>query len=733
MRKRLIGKAFAVAMTGAMAFTATPVTANIFNVAHVVKAAEADQAEEWTYCYVGLTWAEYWAHEDVYNAGNASSSDVLDSKKESDKGGYDVITRATAKHGLHRGSYQCMATIFTTDADGKTGPEYKVSHWSDDGKTIYLTDGSSVSWNKGKITDNGNTYTMSHYEVSGIKYVPVAVKTSQLNDLKAKYQVVENGGTLTGGYTEVNLSAYTATANVTANTNGLKTATENSDGSFSFSARKTGSESGLKDTAIKKVDSDKITVTVQPGAGSYGEFLRVDLNGDAYGDLGSNMQAVTWTYYGYDDTYSKPLATYGTKFAADNWMHKSMGIQLGLTESIRCQLPEDYDGTGYWKLTISALGYEDFSFNIQATGDNIANAKDATDTEKSDLQKLIDQANDMKADKDSYCDGQDKAWADLDTELGEAVDALKDKVIYSGTVKECTSHLTAAMKAVTKKNYKTITTPASTSKDGSIVVKCSNCGDVKSTTTIAKIKSIALNKTSFTENGKVQKATVVAKDSANKTIAASNYTVSYSNSNSKKTGTYTATVKFNGKNYTGTKKLTYKINAKAPAKTTVKLSKAKKTSLKASWSKVANATSYEVQYGTSKSFKGAKTVKVSSKSSSKTISLSSILATLLATSRSSAIEMCPLPSVSNLSSISACFSAVKSSFKSATIFAVFIKSDKVTSSTFVMVFAEIGIVNIVEPTIVQAVIPAIILFSFIISPHFQLNSYNPVNLLYHNN
>ena len=619
MRKRLIGKAFAVAMTGAMAFTATPVTANIFNVAHVVKAAEADQAEEWTYCYVGLTWAEYWAHEDVYNAGNASSSDVLDSKKESDKGGYDVITRATAKHGLHRGSYQCMATIFTTDADGKTGPEYKVSHWSDDGKTIYLTDGSSVSWNKGKITDNGNTYTMSHYEVSGIKYVPVAVKTSQLNDLKAKYQVVENGGTLTGGYTEVNLSAYTATANVTANTNGLKTATENSDGSFSFSARKTGSESGLKDTAIKKVDSDKITVTVQPGAGSYGEFLRVDLNGDAYGDLGSNMQAVTWTYYGYDDTYSKPLATYGTKFAADNWMHKSMGIQLGLTESIRCQLPEDYDGTGYWKLTISALGYEDFSFNIQATGDKIANAKDATDKEKSDLQKLIDQGNEMKADKDSYCDRQDKAWADLDTELGEAVDALKDEVIYSGTVKECTSHLTAAMKAVTKKIYETITTPASTSKDGSIVVKCSNCGDVKSTTTIAKIKSIALNKTSFTENGKVQKATVVSKDSANITIAASNYTVSYSNSNSKKPGTYTATVKFNGKNYAGTKKLTYKINAKAPAKTTVKLSKAKKTSLKASWSKVANATSYEVQYGTSKSFKGAKTVKVSSKSSSKVL------------------------------------------------------------------------------------------------------------------
>lgn len=620
MRKRLIGKAFAVAMTGAMAFTASPVTANIFNVAHIVKAAQADQASEWTYCYVGLTWAEYWANEGVYNANNTSSSDVLDSRQELDKGGYDVVTRATANHGLHRGSYQCMATIFTTDADDKTGPEYKVSHWSADGKTIYLTDGSSVQWNRGTITDNGNTYKMSHYEVSGIKYVPVAVKTSQLADLKAKYQVVENGSTLTGGYSEVNLSAYTATANVTANTNGLKTATKNADGSFSFSARKTGTDSGLKDAAIKKVDSSKITVEVKPGTGSYGEFLRVDLTGDAYGDLGSNMQTVTWTYYGYDDTYSKPLATYGTKFAADNWMHKSMGIQLGLTDSYRCQLPEGYDGTGYWKLTVSALGYEDFSFNVQATGDNIANAKEATDTEKTDLQKLINQANDMKSNKASYCDGQDKAWTDLDTELGEAVDALKAEVIYSGSIKECTSHLTAAMNALTKKAYKTIITPATTSKDGSIVEKCSNCGDVKSTTKIAKIASIALSKTSYTENGKALKPSVVVKDSAKKTIASSNYSVTYSNAKSTNPGTYKVTVKFNGKNYAGTKTLSYKINAVTPAKTTVKLSSAKKTSLKVSWKKVAKATSYEVQYATSKNFKGAKTVKVSASSSSKTLS-----------------------------------------------------------------------------------------------------------------
>ena len=95
------------------------------------------------------------------------------------------------------------------------------------------------------------------------------------------------------------------------------------------------------------------------------------------------MQAVKWTYYGNDSTRSKALATYGTKFAADNWMHKSMGIQLGLTNSIRCQLPKGYDGTGYWSLTIYALGYADSTYNFEATDANIVkpdtNAGDTTE------------------------------------------------------------------------------------------------------------------------------------------------------------------------------------------------------------------------------------------------------------------------------------------------------------------------------------------------------------------
>ena len=78
---------------------------------------------------------------------------------------------------------------------------------------------------------------MLDYEVSGLKYVPVKVKTSDYEDFKKAYTVVENDGTLVGGYGEFNLQSYNLTADVTANTNGLKTATKNEDGTFSFSAR----------------------------------------------------------------------------------------------------------------------------------------------------------------------------------------------------------------------------------------------------------------------------------------------------------------------------------------------------------------------------------------------------------------------------------------------------------------------------------------------------------------
>ena len=395
--------------------------------------------DEYTYGYAGLTWAEYWAGENVQAAGSSASSSELDSHNEADKGAFDVVTRATANHGLHRGSYQCMATIYTNE-----GATFDLATWAADGKSFTTTDGKTVTWNRGAMTCDGTSYTLKDYEVTGLKYVPVKIKTSDLEAFKASHSFVANGETLAGGYTENNLQAYSGlVADVDANTNGIKTVTNN-NGTFSFSAAATtGTDSGIKGQELKTATD--IKPTVKDASGSYGEFLRVDLNGN-YGDLGANMQSVTWTYYGNDATYTNALAAYGTKFAADNWMHKSMGIQLGLTKSERCQLPEGTNGTGYWKLTVHALGYNDYTYTFQATDDNIVGAKEpVTDATKAQLQELYDKATSL--DKSKYTKDSWTA-SSIETETAETKDLLAKKNLGEAEAAEQITHLQGALDAL---------------------------------------------------------------------------------------------------------------------------------------------------------------------------------------------------------------------------------------------------------------------------------------------
>ena len=401
--------------------------------------SDSDQLTgEYQYVYAGLTWGEYWAAEGVYAAGDTSSSEEKDSHSEFDTGAFDTVTRATANHGLHRGSYQTEATIIAED-----GTRFDVSYWEDKGNTLYLTDGSKVKWNRGSITtEDGKTYTMNHYEIYGLKYVPVAVKTADFADFCKKYNVVQDGAALSGGYSENNLQYYKGlVADVNAQTNGLKYAEKNGDG-FTFTARKSdGTASGIKDQALKTATG--IEPNVKAASGSYGEFLRVDLNGN-YGDLGANMQAVRWDYYGDDSTYTKCLASYGTKFAADNWMHKVMGIQLGLTKSARCKLPGGTDGTGYWKLTVYALGYNDYTYSFQATAENIVNPT-MEPTDFTSLKTEVEAAKAL-AEKDYTI----ATWKSFAGELQEAEDILAKTDASQAEVNEALEHLQGAEKELQK-------------------------------------------------------------------------------------------------------------------------------------------------------------------------------------------------------------------------------------------------------------------------------------------
>lgn len=440
--------------------------------------ADSDELQgEYQYVYAGLTWAEYWASEGVYAAGDTTSSEELDGHKELDKGAFDTVTRATTNHGLHRGSFQTETTIVAED-----GSRYPIATWVDQ-NTIKLTDGKTVGFKKGTITKaDGTTVDMDHYEVYGLKYVPVAVRTEDYAAFCQKYNVVTNDGVLEGGYGEVQLSAYTATAAVTADTNGLKYAVKNGD-SFTFEARKTGADSGIKDQAQKTAAN--VTPTVKEASGSYGEFLRVDITGEGYGDLGANMQAVRWDYCGDDATGTNVLRSFGTKFAADNWMHKSMGIQLGLTDSLRCQLPEGTDGTGYWRLTVYALGYADYSFVVHATDANIVKPSE----EPADTTALTKEVETAKALAEN--DYTKVTWAAMQIELQEAEELLAREDATQAEVDEALEHLKAAEAALVKVTVTLDKTSATIYTGKTVTLKATSNDTAKTVTYTTSNKAVA--------------------------------------------------------------------------------------------------------------------------------------------------------------------------------------------------------------------------------------------------
>lgn len=318
-----------------------------------VTAAEDTTDTEYVYCAASLTWAEYWQNEGVYldsaaNGNWEATSDEKDEHNETDMGAFDAVTRATSNHGLHRGSYQCTVKVFDTDGNsydytGKGQDEsVDVVNDKEAGTTTIMVDGKAAG-------------AYDHSVIVGPKYVPVAVPAADYEDFKKAYSVYENGTEVKGGYSEKNLVNIDETIQVDANTSGIKVAEKNADGTFQFSKRSTSAT-----PEGKVVDKDAVEISEVQHDSGYGDFIRVDINGD-YGDLGAHMYAVRWDYYGDQDTVQ---ATYGTKFAADNWMHKAMGIQLGLTKSDRCQLPEGTDGYGRWDVTVYATGYQDFTFTI---------------------------------------------------------------------------------------------------------------------------------------------------------------------------------------------------------------------------------------------------------------------------------------------------------------------------------------------------------------------------------
>ena len=174
---------------------------------------------------------------------------------------------------------------------------------------------------------------------------------------------------------------------------------------------------------------------------------------------------------------------------------------------------------------------------------------------------------------------------------------------YTCTVCKATKTETIAKKAHSYKNY---VTKATTSKNGSIVNKCSMCGAKKSSSTIYKIKSVALSTTATYYNGKVKTPGVTVKDSAGKTLKkGTDYTVSYE-SGRKNVGRYAVKVTFKG-NYSGSKTLYFNIIPKNVSG--IKKLTARSKGFTVYWNpQKTQVTGYQIRYSTASNFKNAKTI-----------------------------------------------------------------------------------------------------------------------------
>ena len=188
----------------------------------------------------------------------------------------------------------------------------------------------------------------------------------------------------------------------------------------------------------------------------------------------------------------------------------------------------------------------------------------------------------------------------------------KSTYVYDGKAKK--PSVTAKLGGKTLKNGTDYTVSYSNNvKAGTATVKITGNGDY--TGSVSKKFSIkndfkqatVTGISTKTYNGKSQTQKITVKFGGKTLKNGTDYTVSYSNN--KKIGT--ASMKIVGKgDYAGTIERSFKIN---PVKLSISKLTAKSKGFKASWAKNAQATGYEIKYGTNSKFKSAKKVAITKK------------------------------------------------------------------------------------------------------------------------
>ncbi|MBO5302700.1 MAG: leucine-rich repeat domain-containing protein [Lachnospiraceae bacterium] len=188
-----------------------------------------------------------------------------------------------------------------------------------------------------------------------------------------------------------------------------------------------------------------------------------------------------------------------------------------------------------------------------------------------------------------YYDGTKEQWQKISIESGN--DALANATIHYADV------LTPDKE---NGNEQIVPTPDAGNKDDQIIQNQNNNNQ-----TPVALGKVSLSKSETVYTGKTQAPVITVTDANGQPVDAVNYTAIYTNNKNVGQATVTVTGK---NNYTGTLIATFKI---LPKSTKISKLAAKKKSFTVKWKKqTKQTTGYEIQYSTSKKFKGAKKVTV---------------------------------------------------------------------------------------------------------------------------
>ena len=330
--------------------------------------ASTDENVTYVYGYAPLSYAEYWAGElDESVETLSKSSDEKDSEGVNDGGMFDAVTRATTKHGIYRQQFQYTVEVTgekvtgseTVEQNGKETTKYTTD--SNDTQTITVQASFEGVDSEGSIMataiddnvvfedvssiftigagESATEYKVTEYKVLGFNNIPVAIPSDMVNSAK------ENG--------------FIENSNVSSDTYGLKVM--NSDGTYK--KRQTTGTVASEITIV--ADTDKINYSYNTKYGSDAEayvYLK-NKNGEELTDAEfleycANFITAKYEYYGDDETYSKLVATYGTKQSSDSWWSTNHGNRIDLGINYGFDRFEG-SGSGYYKITLIANGYED--------------------------------------------------------------------------------------------------------------------------------------------------------------------------------------------------------------------------------------------------------------------------------------------------------------------------------------------------------------------------------------